>query len=93
MLVTVELIHTPACPRCVDQGDALRRVAQAVVGEALIWRDLDVIAHLDYAVSLGVLILPAVAINGRLVFPSLPTPEELRRALQDPAILDLSHGC
>jgi hypothetical protein len=39
-------------------------------------------------VSLGVLTLPALAINGRLVFSSLPTPEQLKRALEDPASRD-----
>ncbi len=88
MTVTVELIHVPACERCADSREALREVAQTVIGDALTWRDLNVIEHLDYAVSLGVLTLPAVAINGHLVFSSLPTPEQLKRALEDPATLD-----
>jgi hypothetical protein len=92
MSVTVDLIHAPACERCADSREVLRRVAQTVIGSALEWRDLNVIEHLDYAVSLGVLTLPAVAINGRLVFSSLPTPDQLQRALEDPAILDPSHG-
>jgi thioredoxin-like negative regulator of GroEL len=92
MPVTVDLIHAPACARCADSREALRQAAQTVAGEALIWRDLDVIEHLDYAVSLGVLTVPAVAINGRLVFSSLPTSEQLQRALQDPAILAPSDG-
>jgi hypothetical protein len=92
MSVTVDLIHAPACERCAESREALRRVAQSVFGGALKWRDLNVIEHLDYAVSLGVLTLPAVAINGHLVFSSLPTPAQLQRALEDPAILDPSYG-
>ena len=92
MSVTVDLIHAPACTRCADSREALQQAAQTVAGDELIWRDLDVIEHLDYAVSLGVLTVPAVAINGRLVFPSLPTSEELQRALQDPAVLAPGDG-
>jgi len=80
MSVTVELLHVPGCPRCADHREALPQVAQTIVGDALTWRDVNVIEHLDYAVSLGVLTLPAVAINGRLVFSSLPTTEQLQRA-------------
>ena len=58
----------PGCARCADSREALRKAAQAVARDELIWRDLDVIEHMDYAVTLGVLTLPAVAINGRLVF-------------------------
>lgn len=92
MSVTVELIHAPACTRCRDSREALREAAQSVAGGTLIWRDLDVIEHLDYAVSLGVLTVPAIAINGRLVFSALPTSEQLQRALRDPAILAPSDG-
>ncbi len=91
MSVRVELIHVPGCERCADSREALRQAAQAAIGDALEWRDLNVIEHLDYAVSLGVLTLPAVAINGRLVFSSLPTPEQLKRALEEPTIPEPSH--
>ena len=81
MSVIIELLHIPGCVRCADSREALRHAAQTVAGDELIWRDLDVIEHMDYAVALGVLTLPAVAINGHLAFSSLPTPEQLRRAL------------
>ena len=93
MSVTVELLHILGCERCAKSRKALREAAQAVAGDALIWRDLDVIEHLDYAVSLGVLTLPALAINGHLPFSSLPTPDQLRRALANPPPPQPSHGC
>ena len=92
MAVTVELLHVPGCVRCADTREALRQAAQDVAGDQLIWRDLDVIEHMDYAVSLGILSLPAVAINGHLAFSSLPTPDQLRRALMDPVRPEPSHG-
>ena len=92
MSVIVELLHIPGCVRCADSREELRRAALAVAQDELVWRDLDVIEHMDYAVSLGVLTLPAVAINGHLAFSSLPTPEQLRRALADPPKPEPSHG-
>jgi hypothetical protein len=92
MSVMVEILHIPGCMRCADSREALREAAQAVAGDELIWRDLDVIEHMDYAVTLGVLNLPALAINGHLVFSTLPTPDQLRRALADPPPPQPSHG-
>lgn len=91
MSVIVEILHIPGCARCAESRETLRAVAQAVAGEELVWRYLNVLEHMDYAVSLGVLSLPAVAINGHLAFASLPTPEQLRRALADPPPAQPSH--
>ena len=84
MSVIVEILHIPGCARCAESRESLREAAQAVAGDELIWRYLNVLEHMDYAVSLGVLSLPALAINGCLAFSSLPTPEQLRRALAGP---------
>jgi hypothetical protein len=45
------------------------------------WCELNVLEELDYAVELGVLALPAIAVDGELLFSSLPTPHQLRDAL------------
>jgi len=92
MSVIVELLHIPGCVRCADSREPLRKAAQAAAADELIWRDLDVLEHIDYAVTLGVLTLPAVAINGRLIFSSFPTSDQLRRALADPPKPHRSHG-
>lgn len=76
----VELFFTPGCSRCAAAHAELKATAQQAAGN-LVWRDVDVLEELDYAVELGVLTLPAVAIDGKLVFSSLPTPDELRDAL------------
>ena len=41
---------------------------------------------MDYAVSLGVQSTPAIAINGKLEFTSLPSAKKLRQALNYEAI-------
>jgi len=45
------------------------------------WRELNALDELDYAVEVGVVSLPAIAIDGELVFSSLPTCRQLRREL------------
>jgi hypothetical protein len=78
----VELIYSPGCTRCDQARAALRATAEQAAPGRVIWKDLNVLDELDYAVRLGVLTLPAVAIDGELVFMSLPTPLQLQSALQ-----------
>jgi protein-disulfide isomerase len=46
------------------------------------WREVNILEEMDYAVDLGVLSTPAIAINGKLVFTGLPSHKKLHRALQ-----------
>lgn len=82
MTVRIEIIAAPGCSRCAAAQEKLRAVATALVDEgAMVWREVNALEELDYVVSLGVLSLPAVAINGELRFSPLPTPEQFRREL------------
>jgi thioredoxin 1 len=76
----VELFHSPGCSRCAAAREGLKAVAQAVA-PGVEWREINVLDEMDYAVEHGVLSLPAIAIDGELVFSSLPTPQQLRAAL------------
>jgi thioredoxin 1 len=76
----VELFHTPGCLECVAAHTKLRRAAQEVVKD-LEWREVNVLDDLDHAVELGVMTLPSIAIDGELVFTSMPTVKQLRAAL------------
>jgi thioredoxin 1 len=76
----IELFHTPGCAKCADSKEGLKATAEQLLPD-VVWRELNVIDELDYAVEVGVLTLPAMAINGELVFSSLPTPRQLRREL------------
>lgn len=51
--------------------------------ETLSFRLIDVLEELDYAVALGVVCTPAVAIDGKLAFSGLPADEVLRQRLQE----------
>ena len=76
----VELFHVPGCSQCAVAEAGLKAAAEQTVG-TLDWRKVNVLDELDYAVELGVLTLPAIAIEGELAFSSLPTPRQLRNAL------------
>ncbi len=82
MTVKIEIIAAPGCAKCAAARHELRAAAQSVLGaDNLLWREVNVLEELDYAVTLGVLSMPAVAINGELKFSSLPTAGQLRAAL------------
>jgi hypothetical protein len=76
----VELFYAPGCGKCADEIDGLRAMADTLIPD-LLWRELNVLDELDYAVELGVLTLPAIAIDGEVVFSSLPTSRQLCSAL------------
>ena len=73
----VELFYTPGCEKCSDNKERLKAIAEELIPD-LHWRELNVLDELDYAVEVGVLTLPSIAIDSELVFSSLPTPRQLR---------------
>jgi hypothetical protein len=78
--VKVEVLHAGGCARCLRELPALEAAARSV-DPSVEWRELDIVQAIDYAVELGVLKPPAIAIDGELAFPSLPRPEELAVAM------------
>lgn len=77
----IELFYAPGCQKCADARDGLRAAAQEVI-PGVIWRELNALDELDYAIKLGVTTLPALAIDREVAFSSLPTPRQLREALK-----------
>lgn len=78
-MILVEIFSTPGCDQCAQAREALKAVASRL--EAVRWREVNILDELDYAVDLGVLSPPAIAIDGELVFPNLPGAERLRQEL------------
>ena len=76
----VELFYTNGCASCVAFKDELRSAVLSAEPSA-VWRDVDPVEELDYAVELGVASLPSVAIDGKLAFTSLPSAEQMRKAV------------
>lgn len=82
MTINVEVFSSPGCGKCGEARAVLRRVAEELGGGRVTWREVNVLDEMDYAVSLGVLSTPAIAVNGRLVFTALPSAGKLRTALE-----------
>jgi len=80
MVVKVELFHSAGCSQCAAAQASLKAAAQQTI-ENIEWREINVLEELDYAVELGLLTVPPIAVDGKLVFSSLPTPQQLRGAL------------
>jgi protein-disulfide isomerase len=79
--IAVEVFSSPACAKCLHAKTMLRALAAELGAKRVIWREVDILAETERAIQLGVLSAPAIAIDGVLVFPSLPRPERLRKAL------------
>ena len=79
--IKAELISASGCKACADARDRLKAIVDELGPEHVSWREVDILEELDYVVELGVLSPPAIAIDGELVFPALPTPERLRAEL------------
>lgn len=80
--IQVEVFSSPGCNRCGQVFDILRTITQELGAERIEWREINVLDELEYAVELGVLSMPAIAIDGELVFRSHPSAGKLREALE-----------
>ena len=81
MSIKIEIFSTPGCSHCEGARDSLKEVARGFGAQQVIWREVNVLEELDYAVELGVLTPPSIAVDGELVFAKLPTPAQLRAEL------------
>jgi len=76
----VELFYSPGCSACVDRQAELSTAAQEAIKD-IEWRETNVLDSLDHAVELGIMTLPSIVIDGEVVFTSMPTVVQLRKAL------------
>jgi len=81
-MLKVEIFSSPGCGKCAQATAALKAAVMELGADKVTWREVDVLKEMDYAVDLGVLPTPAIAIDGELVFASLPSVEKLRVALR-----------
>lgn len=82
MTIRVEVFSAPGCTHCAEAKNVLRRVVEEVGAGRIEWREVNVVDEIDHAVKLGVLSTPAIAVNGRLAFASLPSARRLRAVLE-----------
>lgn len=80
-MIKVEVFSSPGCGKCGHAREVLRKLAAEIGGVE--WREVNVLEEMDYAVALGVMSTPAIAIDGELVFSGLPSAAKLRGALAE----------
>lgn len=76
-MVKVEVFSSPGCGKCAQAKAVLKVVAEELGQDKITWREVNILDEMDYAVELGVISSPAIAIDGKLVFSSLPSAEKL----------------
>ena len=81
MPLQVEIFSAPGCGKCGRAKQVLQRILDEWDTSAIQWREVNILDELDYAVQLGVLSTPAIAIDGELVFTALPSEKKLRQVL------------
>lgn len=80
-MVNVEVFSSPGCSKCTQAKNLLREIVETMGQGRITWREVDILAEMDYAVMLGIMATPAIAIDGKLMFSSLPSPDKLRYEL------------
>jgi len=80
-MVKVEVFLSSGCNQCKQAIDVLEHLANEFSNTELQWRNVNVVEEIDYAVSLGVLSTPAIAINEKLIFTRLPSAENLKKRI------------
>tara|TARA_R110002167_G_scaffold365860_2_gene591693 strand:+ start:13788 stop:14060 length:273 start_codon:yes stop_codon:yes gene_type:complete len=80
--IAIELFSATACHRCSAAKKRIQVLIDELADDRVEYRELDVLEQLDYAVSLGILSTPSIAINGELVFSAMPSLKRFRDELQ-----------
>lgn len=88
MSIKVEVFSSPGCGKCGKAKEVLRKQVDNIGTEKITWREVNILDEMDYAVQLGVLSTPAIAIDGTLVFTGLPSVKKLRQTLDKYLVID-----
>lgn len=80
-MIKVEVFSSPGCAKCAQAKAVLKAVAEALGQDKVTWREVNILEEMDYAVDLGVMSSPAIAIDGELMFSSMPSAGKLRAEL------------
>lgn len=73
----IEVFYADGCGSCSVSRQELKKAVLEAFPTSAAWSEIDIVKNIDYAVALGVLTVPAVAINGELAFAKLPTAQQL----------------
>jgi len=81
-MTKIEVFTAPGCGKCGKAKDELETAVHQLGNEKFEWREVNILQEMDYAIELGVLSTPSIAINGELVFTALPSAKNLLQALE-----------
>jgi len=81
MMINIDVFSSPGCGKCGHAKEVLRNLVKELGEDKINWRNVNILEDMDYAVDLGVLSTPSIAINGELIFKSLPSASRLREEL------------
>lgn len=87
----IELFYAEGCQQCLLNRETLKATAQQTLPD-VVWREINVLEEIDYAVELGILTLPAIVIDQELVFTKLPSAAQLTQAIDKRITKEKSHG-
>ena len=82
-MLEIEVFTSPGCSKCAHARQVLERLVEELGDERIRWREVNILDELDYAVDLGVLTTPAIAMNGELVFSGLPSEKAMLKKLSE----------
>jgi len=79
----IEVFAAPGCSKCSKAKIRIEKMIKEMNAvEQFTVREVNIVEELDYAVSLSILTTPSIAINGELIYASLPTERILREILE-----------
>ena len=79
----IEVFTAPGCRKCGKAKNELVTIVNQLGCEKFEWREVNILQEMDYAIELGVLSTPSIAINGELAFTALPSAKQLLKALEN----------
>lgn len=81
--VLVEVLTASGCARCQRAKEITKAVIAEYPEANIHYYEINVVESIDYAVELGVVSTPAIALNGKLVFTSTPSIKQLCQAIRE----------
>jgi thioredoxin 1 len=80
-MIKIDVFVLSGCARCTSGLDSLKEVAESFGQDVFVWQERNLLEHIDFAVELGILSTPAIAVDGKLAFVFLPSPKQLQAEL------------
>ncbi len=91
-MIKIEVFTAPGCGKCGKAKDVLKEAVDKISDNRFSWREVNILEEMDYAINLGVLSTPAIAIDGKLVFTALPSVKKLSQVLTEHTSADSKSG-